>query len=242
MARSNSSTEHTGSRDLLAKSIAGEITLAENPALSIKKWREIFGIRQNELAGILRISASVLSDYESGRRKSPGTAFIKRIVEALISYDIKKNNGIIIRKFSIPKSDAVLDIREFLTPVSALDIINAVNGSIVANRGMLRNMKIWGYTVIDSIKAILEFSEKDFIKLYGLTSKRAMIFTKVHLGRSPMIAIKVTQPKPNMVIVHGPKNIDKLAIKIANIEKIPLVISNLSSEENLINNLRKLGD
>lgn len=230
------------SKDLLAKNIAGEITLAENPASSIRKWREIFGIRQNELAEILKISASVISDYESGRRKSPGTGFIKKVVEALISCDIKENNGRIIQKFSIPRSDAILDIREFLTPVSALDIVDAVNGKVVANKMMLSHTGIWGYTVIDSIKAILELSENDFIKLYGLTSKRALIFTKVHFGRSPMIAIKVTQPKPSMVVLHGPTKVDKLAIKIANLEKIPLVISNSLTEEDLIKNLKNLAE
>ena len=79
----------------------------------------------------------------------------------------------------------------------------------------------------------------DFVRLYGLTTERALIFTRVNLGRSPMIAIKVTQPKPSVVVMHGlnPKAVDKLAIKIADIEKIPLIISTLESEEELVSRL-----
>ena len=55
-----------------------------------------------------------------------------------------------------------------------------------------------------------------------------------------MIALKVTQPKPSMVVLHGliPKDVDKLAIKIAKIERLPLVISTLSTEDELISRLR----
>ncbi len=56
-----------------------------------------------------------------------------------------------------------------------------------------------------------------------------------------MIAIRVTTPKPGMVILHGlnPNKVDKLAIKISKLEGIPLVVSPLS-EEKLIENLSKL--
>ena len=56
----------------LAVTIAGEITLSKDPGGSMKKWREIFGISQTELADYLKVSSSTISDYEGGRRKSPG--------------------------------------------------------------------------------------------------------------------------------------------------------------------------
>jgi len=57
-----------------------------------------------------------------------------------------------------------------------------------------------------------------------------------------MVAIKVTKPKPTMVVLHGlnPKNVDRLAIKIARIENIPLMVSTLRNEDELIENLRKI--
>ncbi|RLI85936.1 MAG: transcriptional regulator [Candidatus Altiarchaeales archaeon] len=231
--------QDTSSRDMLAKNIAGEITLAKNPAKSIKKWREIFGINQRELSRVLKISPSVISDYESGRRRSPGVEFVRKFIHALISLDMERDSKIVKKFSSIKKSDAILDIREFLSPLSGSEFIKYINGKIVVNKDLIEN-EIWGYTVIDSIKAILELTENDFIQLYGLNTDRALVFTRVHLGRSPMIAIKVTKPKPSMVILHGlkPYEVDKLAIKIAETEKIPLVVSMLETEEELIEYLK----
>ena len=80
------------------------------------------------------------------------------------------------------------------------------------------------------------------MEIYGSSEDRALIFTKVHLGRSPMIAIKVTHPKPKMVVLHGlkPKSVDKLAIKIAKLERIPLIVSKIQSEEDLVTSLGEL--
>ena len=56
----------------LAKDMVGEIVLSENSERIIKKWRNIFKISQKSLANKLQITPSVISDYESGRRASPG--------------------------------------------------------------------------------------------------------------------------------------------------------------------------
>ena len=226
--------------EIFIKNIAGEIVMSNEPGRTLKKWREIFGIKQRDLAAGLNISASVISDYESGRRRSPGVGFVRKYINVLIEEDAKRG-GDVIRKFSPVVDDAaVLDIREFLEPVSAEDIRKAVNGYVVFNK--LEGRMISGYTVIDSIRAILELSESDFINLYGPTTERALVFTKVHTGRSPMVAIKVTKPKPQMVVFHGlhPNRMDSLGARIARIENIPLVISTLKSENELIENLRGL--
>jgi len=229
-----------GSKEIFIKNIAGEITLSEDPGTALKKWREIFGVKQCNLAAGLGISPSVISDYESGRRKSPGTGFVKKYINVLIEED-KRKGGEVIRKFS-PEADnaAILDIREFLEPVSFNEIKEAIKGYVIC-RGQ-DNILISGYTIIDSIKAIVELSESDFINLYGSTTERALVFTKVQTGRSPMVAIKVTKPKPKMVILHGlhPNRMDPLGAKIARIENIPLMISTLNSESEVIENLRKI--
>ncbi|OYT54139.1 MAG: transcriptional regulator [Candidatus Altiarchaeales archaeon ex4484_2] len=228
-------------KNILAKKIAGEVTISKNPGKTLRKWREIFGIKQYRLADIMKVSTSVVSDYESGRRKSPGAEFIKKYVEALIDLD-EINGSTVVKKFSRDIDiDAIMDIREFLEDVPATKIQKLVKGVMLVNKN-IKDVYLNGYTVIDSIKAITDLSESDFIKLYGLSTNRALIFTKVHLGRSPMIAIKVTQPKPSMVIMHGlkPAEVDKLGIKIAKIENIPLMVSTLEHEEDLIKNLRGL--
>ncbi|MCD6560024.1 transcriptional regulator [Thermococci archaeon] len=230
-------------KEALAKRIAGEITLSADPGKTMRKWREIFGVSQTELADFLGVSSSVISDYEGGRRKSPGASTIRKFVEALISIDEKRGSNV-IRAFSktigsdLP-TEAILDMREFSLPVTIKELVDTIKGEIVANMDLL-DRKLYGYTVVDSIHAILEMSSEDFLKLYGWTTERALIFTKVTTGRSPMIAIRVQGMKPAVVILHGVKKLDELAVKIAERERVPLVISHVENEETLIMNLRRL--
>jgi len=230
-------------KEALAKRIAGEITLSTDHGKTMRKWREIFGISQTELAEYLGVSSSVISDYEGGRRKSPGASTIRKFVEALLDID-EKRGGNVIRAFSktiegdLPTS-AIIDIREFTFPLTIKDIVEAVRGDVVANMHLL-DRRIYGYTVVDSIRAILEMSSEEFLKLYGWTTERALVFTKVTTGRSPMIAVRVQGLKPAVVVLHGVKKLDELAVKLAEREMVPLVVSNLESESELIANLRKL--
>ena len=60
-----------GLRHQLAEKMAGEITLSDSPGKALKQWRESFQIPPGILAEELGVSPSVISDYESGRRKSP---------------------------------------------------------------------------------------------------------------------------------------------------------------------------
>ena len=233
--------EKTAQEDILAKTIAGEITLSENPGQALRKWRVIFNISQKDQAKNLKISPSVISDYESGRRKSPGVEFVRKYIHVLVAQDRRTAGGITGKIPVSVKSGAVLDLREFIKPMTGRDFIKYVNGKIITDAGDL-DKKIYGYTVIDSIKAILELSDTEFPQIYGINNQRALIFTKVHMGRSPMIAIKVTQPKPAIIIFHGvlPGEVDKLAVKIAEAEKIPLIISMTENEEKLVAGLKKI--
>ncbi|AEH23996.1 helix-turn-helix domain-containing protein [Pyrococcus yayanosii] len=230
-------------KETLAKRIAGEIVLSSDPGKTMRKWREIFGISQTELAEYLGVSSSVISDYEGGRRKSPGASTIRKFVEALLEID-ERRGGNVIKAFSrtlgsdFPTS-AILDIREFAIPVTVRDVVEAVKGEIVANADLV-DRRIYGYTVVDSIQAILEMSADEFLKLYGWTTERALVFTKVTTGRSPMIAVRVQGLKPAMVVLHGVKNLDGLAVKIAEKERVPLVVSRAENEGELIARLRRL--
>jgi putative transcriptional regulator len=71
--------------------IAGSVVLSENPPQQLKYWRKKFGIKQADLARKMDITPSVLSDYEKGRRPSPGVNFIRRYLIAL--YDLAKSSG-----------------------------------------------------------------------------------------------------------------------------------------------------
>lgn len=234
-----------GAKEDLSVRIAGEIVLSRNPCMTIKKWREVFGISQAALAENLGVSPSVICDYESGRRRSPGSRVVKRLVDALIRLDEDRGSKVLKAYERIGVggsfSDAVLDIREFHYPVRASRVKDAIQGRVAAN-GDLLDRDIYGYTVLDSVKAILELPSEDFIRIYGLTSERALVFTGVSLGRSPFVAIRVSTIKPGMVVLHGIDTVDRLGIKIAERDKVPVVLSGLETLDELIGTLREVDE
>jgi len=223
-------------KEKLLKKIAGEIVLSDNHGKTIQKWRNIFKLSQKMLADEMHIMPSVISDYESGRRKSPGIKIIKRIVETLINID-EKHGGNIIKYFSsFPSetilSDAVISLKEFNKSISIEGFCRLINADIVVHKDLSKN-NIYGYTIIDSLKAIINLPPIDLVKLYGLTTERALIFTNIKRGRSPMVAIKVANLKPGIVIFIGIKNIDEIAKRIGFVEKIPIAITS-TTEKNII--------
>ncbi len=209
----------------IQEKIAGEITIAENPGETIRKWREEFQVSQLDLAKYLEISPSVISDYESGRRKSPGVVSIKKIVYALVEIDLKRGGQVLRRYNSGMPSDAVIDISDYNHDIALERVIRMISGTNYSSIGL--NRYIRGYTIVDGIKAILSFSYSEYSKLYGWSSQRIIFFTEVKLGRSPMIAIRVHPLKPAAVVYIQPDRIDDLAIKLADVENIPLIVTEL---------------
>ncbi len=227
----------------LAKDIIGEIVLSDAPDNVIRKWRGIFKISQKDLAAELGITSSVVSDYESGRRASPGIRVIRKYVDALLKIDGRRG-GSIIRSFAKniktqPLSEAVIEIKELHKGVKISDFCRRINASVV-NSGPNINQDVYGYTVVDSLKAITELSFSELIKLYGLTTQRALIFTKVNTGRTPMVAIKMTNLHPAVVILHGLSAVDDIARRIAEAEGIPLAVCKLETTEAIVDALKKM--
>jgi len=215
--------------DPLMQQIAGEITLAKSPGAAIKKWREIFGITQTELAAHLRITPSTISDYESDRRKSPGIVVVQRFVEALVNID-SKNGGWIAKRFAGEAKPDVYTVIDFSKPVDGKRFAEAVNGTIITNKRRLPEIQLSGYSIVDSLRAILELPVDKFPNIYGSTSNRAVVFTHVDVGRSPMVAIRVTNPKPSIVVYQGlTKMDDPVARKISEVEKIPIILTQMDT-------------
>ncbi len=214
----------------LKEKIAGEITLSPDPGKAIRKWREEFGLSQHQLADAMGISHSVISDYESGRRKSPGVAVIRKMVDAFIKLDMDNGSNTITKYLPNHRMDCVLAMDEFNEGIEEKRFIEAISGKNL-NTDKLPAKRIYGYTIVDSIKAILNLSSEDYLKIYGWSIERALIFTNVHFGRSPMVAIRAHPLTPAMVVYQRPEQTDPLAIKLAKLERIPLVSTNLTVEE-----------
>ena len=229
-------------REALARRIAGEIVLSSIPGVTMRKWRNLLQVTQVEVAGQLDCSPSVISDYETGRRRSPGSGLIRRFVEALLNVDEGQGGRYMhqLARITLSPSDVFIDIREFTMPVSVGEICEAVDGEVLVGKDSL-NQEVFGYTIIDSLRAIQTLSGLDFYRIFGATSERALVFVGVSRGRSPMIAVKISPFKPRIVILHGIKErIDPLALSLARHEDIPLAVSRLPTQDGLVDALLSL--
>ncbi len=213
----------------LKEKIAGEITLSNEPGMTIRKWREEFGLSQHQLAEAMGVSHSVISDYESGRRKSPGAGVIRKLVDALIRLDLELGSPTISKYLPERSLECVIAMGEFRSGIPMDVFISDICGQNV-NPDRLPSRMVYGYTIVDSLKTILQLSSNDYMKIYGWSTERALIFTDVHYGRSPMIAIRAHPLTPALVVYHRPDAVDPLAVKLARLEGIPLVTTGLEVE------------
>ena len=193
-----------GPREELAEKIAGEVTLSDDPGATLRKWRTDFEIAQTDLAAQLDVSPSVVSDYESGRRENPGIGVIGRVVGALLDIDehrggthIRQHARVLSAGFD---SEVIHDLREYSANIPLERYYDAV-GATELVRG--DRDTVAGHTVINSIKAIQRLSSDEFYTLYGQSTNRALVFTNVTRGESPLVALRVVKPTPNAVVLHG---------------------------------------
>jgi len=224
----------TDARAGLAERIAGEITLSDDPGATLRKWRTDFDVSQTELADQLDVSSSVISDYESGRRQSPGIGLVSRLVTALLDIDERRGSDRIRQYARVLsagfESDVVLDLREYSTTVPLAEIYDAIGATEVVAGDRER---VSGHTVIDSIRAITRLSSDEFYRLYGQSTNRILGFTGVSRGESPLVALRVVNPTPNAVLLHGIDETDlwEHAPTLANRDGVSLAVCTTPVEE-----------
>jgi putative transcriptional regulator len=224
--------------DQLMISIAGELAISSQPGKAMKTWREKAGIGQAELAREMKISPSVLSDYENGRRLSPGAGFLRRFVFALVKLD-RKEGRLLRLKPEPSREGAILSIGEYTDPVPIRRVIQALECTVLTGEEQLER-SLFGFTVLDSLRTIYTLSGSQFYAIYGTSTERVVVFTKVGLGRSPMVAVRVSPLKPRMVVIHGLNNLDQLAVDLALRERIVLATTTSFTESELGERLRSL--
>ena len=221
----------------LTRRIAGEIVVSESPGETMRKWREIFHLSQKEFANLLEVKPSVVCDFEKGRRASPGIGTVRRFVETMVDYDSAHGGKVINSMSERRTNEAIVDIKEFASGMAIEDMLETVEGKIIAGKEELLGRPIYGYTMVDSLKAITTFNA--FGEMYGWSNERAVFFSGVHYGRSPMIAVRAHPVKPRMVVYIKPKAVDPLATKLADMERVVLVKTKLD-EKAIIEKLRYL--
>jgi len=213
----------------LKEKIAGEVVLSPRPGRTLRKWREDFGISQRDLAAALNTVPSVVSDYESERRLSPGAAFLRRYVEALFEVD-RQHGGKVAQRLGLTvHSDGILALREFSVAIPLRSLAESLEAKATSRVDMHRDLH--GYTLLDAPRAILSIDATRFAEVYGWTTQRALIFSNVRYGRSPMVAIRAHPMKPAAVVFANPGRVDALAVRLSEIENIPLLTTHLGAPE-----------
>ena len=218
--------------------MAGEIVVSNSPGKTLRKWREIFQLSQKHLASLLGVNPSVVCDFEKGRRRSPGITTVRRLVETMVSYDRAHGSRVAGSMAGQQGNSAITDIREFAIGLPIMTVVEAIGGEVIAGTEELERT-IYGYTIVDALRAITTFSGANFGQMYGWSNERALFFTGVQFGRSPMIAVRAHPVKPRLVCYIQPGSIDKLATKLADMERIVLV-STSESQEQIQQRLRQL--
>ncbi|MFP3214137.1 MAG: helix-turn-helix domain-containing protein [Nitrososphaeria archaeon] len=220
--------------------LIGKIVLSENPGLLMKKIRENLEVKQKELAESIGVSPPVISDYEKGKRRKAGVRFIKKYVEGLIK--LRGADSVILAMYQDKQgamNNGIIDIKDYKKPIKIIDLIDAVQGKILTGDDMAEHY-LFGHTVLDSIKAIIALKGEQFYRIFGKSSERALIFTKVGLGRSPMVAVRISPLKPRVVAIHGTQSVENLAIEMAKVENIVLALIPPIEISMLLNKINRL--
>jgi putative transcriptional regulator len=220
-------------REDLAERIAGEVALSDDPGGTLRKWRTDFDVSQTDLAEQVDVSASVVSDYESGRRANPGIAVVRRLVEGLLDIDEARGGGRIRQYARVLsagfESDVVYDLREYPAAVPHRRIYDAIDATELVAGDADSSA---GHTVIDSIRAIRRLSADEFYRLYGQSTNRVLVFTGITRGESPLVAMRVVTPTPNAVVLHGIDEADlwEHAPDLARADGISLAVTTMDRE------------
>jgi putative transcriptional regulator len=110
-------------------------------------------------------------------------------------------------------------------------LIKEIDGEVVTSAAISLDRSIKGFTLIDGVETIKTLTAANYPNLYGWSTERALVFTRIQYGRSPMIAIRIHPVKPLMVVYHQPGGVDPLAVQLAERENLPLVITNIPLEK-----------
>ncbi|RLE63057.1 MAG: transcriptional regulator, partial [Thermoprotei archaeon] len=162
--------------------------------------------------------------------------------------DIERGMPILTRLYRLSMDSslldkAILDSREFAEPISIGEFCNRIGAELITCQESSK-IVLLGYTLVDSIRLVIEVPAYLYIRLFRGTTQRAAIFTNITYGRSSIIAVKVFQAgtglRPALVVLHGLKKVDRVGRIVAERERIPLAIVPTVPLNELLERLRAI--
>jgi len=154
----------------------------------------------------------------------------------------EENGGKHIQKystmlFSNVEDDVIYDIHEYAAAIPLKDFSEAIGCTLLC--GSIDQV-LFGYTVVNSLNAIMQLSSDEFNRIYGWSTERALVFTNVSTGKSPMVAIRVTPFKPRCVVLQGIETSDVHPIveKMAERDHITVMCTSMDVDK-IVSTLRE---
>jgi len=218
--------------------LAGHIALHSNPSSVLRQLRLRLHLSLTEMARLMRISPSMVCDYEKGRRQ-PGLGYVKRYVEAISVKLSELQRGATLEglEFTERLNEAIMAIGDYQNSITVQRALEALGAQPLTRYEP--QAPLYGYTVLDSLKAIRALSGFEFLYIFGSNAERVLVFTRVGLGRSPMVAVRISPLKPRLVVVHGPLKVDPLALELAERDGVALALAEKPEVKELVAGLQR---
>ena len=139
--------------------------------------------------------------------------------------------------FSSVEDDVIYALHEYETAVPLQKFTDAIGCTLLCGS---MDQVIFGYTVINSLNAIMQLSSTEFNRIYGWSTERALVFTSVSTGKSPMVAIRVTPFKPRCVVLQGidAADVHPIVEKMAEKDRITVLCTGMEIEK-IVSTLRE---
>lgn len=226
----------------LETKISGEIVFSRNPGRKMREWRKMFNTTQSKLSTQMKVSPSVISDYETGRRGNPGINMIKKYVSALIQID-RERGGDLIRKYSamtfLKRGKGIIDISTFSKSMTIQKFCDLIEAKILVKQN-LKN-KVNGYIIVDTKRAVTAMSPWELTRMYSKNPERALIFTNLFNGVACVYGAKMSSIvgfRPRLIVLNTKDQV-KLAKGLAEKIMVSLALSK-SGIEHIIASLRSV--
>jgi len=110
----------------------GDIASNTNYGLVMKKWREMFGLKQGLISDELKIKQSVISDYENERCKNPGIKFVRdyslTIIKLAKTHNYKEYSKA-LKRLKLKPEQELIEKFEFKKNYSSKDLLKTFKAS-----------------------------------------------------------------------------------------------------------------
>ncbi|MDD4353602.1 MAG: hypothetical protein PHN56_04035 [Candidatus Nanoarchaeia archaeon] len=231
----------------LLRIIIGDIASNPNYGLVMKKWREMFAIKQGLVSNELNVKQSVISDYENERCKNPGIKFVRDYSLAIIKI-AKLNNykeySNVLNRLKLKTVEELIEKIEFKKYYSNHDFLKIFNASqlIMPKEDLKVNNCVF---FVDNASKLLT-NQPSYKLLNSIEKKDTLfVFLNVKSGNFPVILINFLLGKSNndskkILLFQSEKlKLSWIAKRLAKSNNLSIIWSKKSKEE-ILNSLKKL--